>query len=48
MKGYLRVGQAAKFLGISHSTVRLWCQQGKLGYRMSIYWERFSAQQNLM
>ena len=40
MKGYLRVGQAAKFLGISPSTVRLWCQQGKLGYHLSITGEK--------
>lgn len=40
LKGYLRVGQAAKFLGISPSTVRLWCQQGKLGYHLSITGEK--------
>lgn len=40
MKDYLRVGQAAKFLGISPSTVRLWCQRGKLGYHVSITGEK--------
>lgn len=40
MKDYLRVGQAAKFLGISPSTVRAWCQQGKLGYHVSITGEK--------
>lgn len=40
MKDYLRVGQAAKFLGISPSTVRLWCQNGKLGYHVSITGEK--------
>lgn len=40
MKEYLRVGQAAKVLGISPSTVRLWCRQGKLGYHMSITGEK--------
>ena len=40
MKDYLRVGQAAKFLGISPSTVRAWCQRGKLGYHVSITGEK--------
>lgn len=40
MKDYLRVGQAAKFLGISPSTVRLWCQNGKLNYHVSITGEK--------
>lgn len=40
MKDYLRVGQAAKLLGISPSTVRLWCQNGKLGYHVSITGEK--------
>ena len=40
MKEYFRVGQAAKFLGISPSTVRIWCQQGKLEYHMSITGEK--------
>lgn len=40
MKDYLRVGQAAKFLGISPSTVRLWCRNGKLDYHVSITGEK--------
>lgn len=40
LKEYLRVGQAAKVLGISPSTVRLWCRQGKLEYHMSITGEK--------
>lgn len=40
MKGYLRVSQAAKVLGISPSTVRAWCRQGKLEYHMSITGEK--------
>jgi putative resolvase len=40
LKDYLRVGQAAKFLGISPSTVRAWCQRGKLGYHVSITGEK--------
>jgi putative resolvase len=40
LKDYLRVGQAAKFLGISSSTVRLWCQNGKLNYHVSITGEK--------
>lgn len=40
LKDYLRVGQAAKFLGISPSTVRAWCQRGKLGYHTSITGEK--------
>lgn len=34
------MGQAAKFLGISSSTVRLWCQNGKLNYHVSITGEK--------
>lgn len=34
------MGQAAKFLGISPSTVRLWCQNEKLGYHVSITGEK--------
>lgn len=40
MKEYLRVSQAAKVLGISPSTVRAWCRQGKLEYHMSITGEK--------
>ena len=40
MKEYLRVSQAAKFIGISPSTVRAWCRQGKLEYHMSITGEK--------
>lgn len=40
MKNYLRVGQDAKLLGISPSTVRLWCQNGKLNYHVSITGEK--------
>ena len=40
MKDYLRVGQAAKLLGISPSTVRLWCQNGKLNYHVSVTGEK--------
>lgn len=34
------MGQAAKLLGISPSTVRLWCQNGKLNYHISITGEK--------
>ena len=47
MKDYLRVGQAAKFLGISPSTVRAWCQRGKLGYHVSITGEKVFYQSEL-